>query len=77
MIPMNWLALLKLVLTVADKLFGHIERNQLMKAGEARAIVKQMESLNARVQKAAQARDDVRRDSDAGGLRDDDGYRRD
>ena len=74
---MNFLVLLKLVLTVADKLFSYIEREQLMDAGEARVISKQMEELNARVQKASKARDDVAADAAAGKLRDDDGYRND
>ena len=74
---MNFLVLLKLVLTVADKLFSYIEREQLMDAGEARVISKQMEELNARVQKASKARDDVATDAAAGKLRDDDGYRND
>lgn len=74
---MNFLVLLKLVLTVADKLFSYIEREQLMNAGEARVISKQMEELNARVQKASKARDDVAADAAAGKLRDDDGYRND
>lgn len=74
---MTWLAVLKLILTVADKLFDYIEQKQLMDAGEARAIASQMEELNARMQKAAKARDDVAANADAGGLRDDDGYRTD
>lgn len=74
---MTWLSLLTTLLKLATSLFNYIERNQLMTAGEARALVAQMEELNDRVKKAAEARDAVARDADAGKLHDDDGYRQD
>lgn len=74
---MTWLALLKLLLTITDKLFGYIQQENLMNAGEARAIATQMEELNDRVKKALEARDTVARDAADGKLHDDDGYRQD
>lgn len=74
---MNWLALLKLLLTVTDRVFSYMEERQMLEAGEARAIAKQMEDLNERVKRAAAARDATRADNAAGGLRNDDGYRLD
>lgn len=72
---MSWLALLRLFLTLANSVFDYIERKDLMTAGEARAIAKQMENLNERMQKAVAARERVADDAASGGLRDDDGYR--
>ena len=74
---MSMLSLLVNLLKLATGLFNYIERNQLMNAGEARALQAQMEELNVRVTKAIEARDAVIRVSNNGGLRDDDGYRRD
>lgn len=74
---MIWLSLLTNLLKLATGLFNHIERNQLMTAGEARALAAQMEELNGRVKKSLAARDSVARDASAGKLREDDGYRRD
>lgn len=72
---MSWLALLRLFLSLANKIFDFVEREGHMSAGEARALAAQMEELNERMQKAVAARAAVAADTD--GLRDDDGYRRD
>jgi hypothetical protein len=74
---MTWLSLLINLLKLATGLFNYIERNQLMSAGEARALAAQLEELNGRVKKALEARESVARDAAAGRLRDDDGYRQD
>lgn len=73
---MTWLSLLMNLLKFSTALFNHIERNQLMSAGEARALLKQMEELNERVKKSKAARDAVADDVSSGRLRDDDGYRK-
>lgn len=74
---MTWLSLLINLLKLATGLFNYIERNQLMTAGEARALAAQMEELNGRVKKVIEARDAVARDAADGKLHDDDGYRQD
>lgn len=72
---MNWFVLLRMIVSLVIKLFDYVEREKLMSAGEARALLVQLEELNVRVKKAVEARDSVARDSNAGKLRDDDGYK--
>lgn len=74
---MPWIALLKLLLNITDKLFNYIQQENLMNAGEARAIAKQTEDLNERVKRATAARGSVSDAANSGKLREDDGYRRD
>lgn len=73
---MSWFSLLQLFLKVVFAILSKIEKDNLMSAGEARILTKQMEDLNERVGKAIDARQRVADDADAGGLRDDDGYKR-
>lgn len=70
---MSWLALLKALLTLANMAATRVRDDELREDGAARAALKQMEDLNARIEKAVAAR----ADDGAGELRDDDGHRRD
>ena len=74
---MQWLALLKALLTLANWAARSVTDEQLRADGEARAALKQLELLNERVKRADEARRRSLADSAAGGLRDNDGYRRD
>jgi hypothetical protein len=74
---MNWLALLKSVLAIAQYISGYVKDEQLLKAGEARALSKQLEVLNERFKKAEEARAASVAHSNTGGLLDDDGHKRD
>jgi hypothetical protein len=74
---MDWLVLLKAFLALANLAAKYVTDEQLLKAGEGRAVLKQLEELNARVRKADEARNASLNDSAAGGLRNDDGYKRD
>lgn len=53
---MSWLALLKAILGFASALTGYLRDKQLMDAGEAKAIVKQLESSLDAVERARAAR---------------------
>lgn len=76
---MSWIGLLKVLLTLVDRIFTYVQERKLINAGEAQAFARQMEDVNGRVQRAQKARQDVRdnlaRNPDS--LHDDDGYRRD
>ena len=74
---MQWLALLKALLTLANWAARSVTDEQLRADGEARATLKQLELLNERVKRADEARRRSLADSASGGLRDNDGYRRD
>ena len=61
-------------------IFGWLQQNQLIKAGEAGAVAKQLEKNNHDVEVAIQAREETRARSAAVPVSDslpDDGFRRD
>ena len=74
---MNWLALLKALLRVASYVSKYVHDEQLLDAGEARALRQQLEVLNEKVNRAHEARKKSVADSASGGLLNDDGYKRD
>jgi hypothetical protein len=74
---MNWLALLKALLQVASYVSKYVHDEQLLDAGEARALRQQLEVLNEKVNRASEARKKSVADSASGGLLNDDGYKRD
>lgn len=77
---MNWLALLRLLLSLAASVAGIVRERQLLGAGEARAIAAALQQQNARLRQALAARraaDGAGADANADGVPDDDGFRRD
>ena len=70
---MSWVSLLTGLLKLAAIVAGIVQQKKLLEAGEAIAIKRQLEETNARVEKARAARAAAA----AGGMRDDDPYRRD
>ncbi|MBL4784188.1 MAG: hypothetical protein JKY49_02045 [Cohaesibacteraceae bacterium] len=74
---MRWLTLLKGMVGVVLAIANFMERRQLMRAGEAVAIKSALEITNVRVREALEARRASVRQSDDGGVYEDDGKRRD
>lgn len=74
---MSWLALLKAVLGFARALTTYLDRKQLMDAGEAKAIARQLESSLNALDRARKARANAVADYDANGVRDEDPNLRD
>lgn len=74
---MNWMVALKGVLQIAIWVSKQISDEQLRDAGEARLLREQTEQLDARFRKAIESRYRAAEYNAAGGLRDNDGYRRD
>lgn len=77
---MGWLALLRLLLSLASSVAGIVRDKQLIGAGEARAVTAYLENSLDLMEKADAARDKAERapvDADGDGVPDDDGYRRD
>lgn len=69
---MTWLALLRLLLSLAHTVMNVVQQRQLLAAGEANAIAKQIISTQATVDKAIKARDAaLKRFDDTGGVPDD------
>ena len=64
------------LLKIAGALMDYAERRQMMDAGAAKEVLRLTEGLNGKVKAAVAARDRVAADAAAGGLRDDDGFRR-
>lgn len=75
---MNFLAILKLLLALADNLTSYLHDRQLMEAGAAQETLKNIKGAQDAISKAEAIRRDVRRDLDANPDRvsDDDGFRR-
>ena len=61
----SWLGLLRLVLTIADKLSEIVRDKQLLDAGEARAISHNLQEGMKRVEMAQKARGSVKHDPDS------------
>jgi hypothetical protein len=74
---MGWIALLKAVLGFASVLAGYLRDKQLIDAGEAKAIVAQLESSLNALDRARKARASAVADYDANGVRDEDPNLRD
>lgn len=74
---MGWIALLKAVLGFASALAGYLRDKQLIDAGEAKAIVAQLESSLNALDRARKARANAVADYDANGVRDEDPNLRD
>lgn len=53
---MNWLALLKVLLGLANSLTAYLNNKQLIDAGEAQAISEGLQNAQDAVQKAREAR---------------------
>lgn len=53
---MSWLALLRLVLSLAQSLTSYLNNKRLIDAGEAKAIARQLESSLNAVERASTAR---------------------
>lgn len=66
---MIWLGVLKLILTLADKLTGYLHDNQLMDAGEAKVVAASLQGAFDATQRAMAARNAVR--DDVNSVRDD------
>lgn len=62
---MSWIALLKGILGIASSLTAYINNKQLMDAGEAKAIARQLESSINVLDKAQKARRAAVADFDA------------
>lgn len=73
------LGIIRLLLSLADKLSTYANNRQLIKAGEAKELARQMEITSAKINKAAEARESVRVELTVNPdkLYEDDGYRRD
>jgi len=74
---MKWISLLLAIITLFVKITEILEKKGLISKAEAdlvRRIVERDKELTREINKA---RNNVKRDADAGGLRDDDGFRRD
>lgn len=74
---MSWLALLKAVLGFARALTTYMNNKQLMDAGEAKAIARQLDSSLNALQRAKDARKRAVAEYDTNGVRDDDPNLRD
>lgn len=77
---MNWVGLLRLLLSLAASVAGIVRERQLLGAGEARAIAAALQQQNVRLRQALAARraaGAAGADADADGVPDDDGFRRD
>ena len=73
---MPWLALLKPLAALLEKLLTLFVLWRAHSAGRRQAELARERKTNARARAASAARARQRRAADAGGLRDDDGYRR-
>lgn len=62
---MAWLALLKLLLSLADQLTGYLHDNQLMDAGEAKAIAASLKGALDATSRAVAARNAVSDDANS------------
>jgi hypothetical protein len=62
---MTWLAVLKLVLTFADKIADIIRANQLIDAGEQKQIAAQLSRIASTMRVAREVSDETARMSDA------------
>lgn len=62
---MTWLAILKLVLTFADKIADIIRANQLIEAGEQKQIAAQLSRIASTMKVAREVSDETARMSDA------------
>lgn len=69
----SWLQVLAALLKLAQLVAGIAQQRKLIEAGEAKATLQSLKETNDRVEKALAAR----RAAAAGGMRDDDPYRRD
>jgi len=73
----SWLGLVRALVSLALAVFEHLRGRRLIEAAEAIAIAASLKAANDSIDQAMAARRAARdRDSDAGRLRDDDGYRR-
>ncbi len=62
---MTWLAILKLVLTFADKIADIIRANQLIDAGEQKQIAAQLSRIASTMKVAREVSEETARMSDA------------
>lgn len=69
---MNWLAILKALVALLT-----FVSKKMIELGQKDALQQQLEILNGKVKKSAEARQRSVDDSKSGGLLNDDGYRRD
>jgi len=74
---MFWANLLRLFLTVSERIASYMADKQLLDAGEAKAIAKNLARQNERIQIAIEAGRNVVVDADADGVPDSDKYKRD
>ena len=74
---MLWAKILHLLLGLAGQVAEYMGNKQLLDAGEARGLAKQLRNDNERIKKAIQARRNTVYDADGDGLPDDDRYKRD
>jgi len=74
---MIWVNILKLLLSVSEKVAQYVANQQLIEAGEAKAIAKNLANQNERISKAIQAGRNVVVDADNDGVPDADKYKRD
>lgn len=56
---LDWLAILRLVLMVADKVSTYLSNQQLINAGKDQAIAASLSTLNERVQRANKIAQDI------------------
>ncbi len=56
---MSWASILKLVLSLASSIAQYMERKQLLDAGEARQIAKNLTAASRKVEAAVKARNNV------------------
>jgi len=64
-----WISILKAVLAIADSITSYLERKQLLDAGAALSIKKNLEDSLGKIRKADAARRNVEHDADS--VRDD------
>ena len=69
-----WLKLLHTVLSLAEGIARYIANKQLMDAGEAKSILRQLRKSNEKTTKAIKARKNVKLDADGDGVLDTDEF---
>lgn len=69
-----WLKLLRTVLSLAEGIARYIANKQLMDAGEAKSILRQVRKSNEKTKKAINIRKNTRLDADDDGVLDSDEF---
>jgi len=73
---MIWAKILHLLLGLASEVASYMGDKQLLEAGEAKALARQLRNDNERIKKVMEARRNTVYDIDGDGVPEDDGYRR-